>query len=55
MDGLSYSSQLVQFQDFLLRADKYSCLKMVGDCGATDKKLILVEVCSTPGVLKYKS
>ncbi|XP_059192850.1 cell cycle checkpoint protein RAD17 [Centropristis striata] len=43
MNGLSYSSQLTQFQDFLLRANKYNCLKMVGDEEATDKKLILVE------------
>ncbi|KAM9360097.1 cell cycle checkpoint protein RAD17 isoform 2-T2 [Symphorus nematophorus] len=42
-NGLSYSSQLAQFQDFLLRANKYNCLKMVGDGGATDRKLILVE------------
>lgn len=38
-------SQVVQFQDFLLRANKYNCLKMVGDGGASDHKLILVEVC----------
>lgn len=37
-------SQVVQFQDFLLRANKYNCLKMVGDGGASDHKLILVEV-----------
>uniref|UniRef100_A0A3Q4AZM9 AAA+ ATPase domain-containing protein n=1 Tax=Mola mola TaxID=94237 RepID=A0A3Q4AZM9_MOLML len=36
-------SQFAQFQDFLLRANKYNCLKMVGDGGATEKKLILVE------------
>lgn len=46
INGLSCSSQLAQFQDFLLRANKYNCLKMVGDGGATDKKLILVEVCT---------
>ncbi|XP_042344307.1 cell cycle checkpoint protein RAD17 isoform X2 [Plectropomus leopardus] len=43
INGSSYSSQLTQFQDFLLRANKYNCLKMLGDGGATDKKLILVE------------
>ncbi|XP_044051212.1 cell cycle checkpoint protein RAD17 isoform X2 [Siniperca chuatsi] len=43
MNGLSCSSQLAQFQDFLLRANKYNCLKMAGDGGATDRKLILVE------------
>uniref|UniRef100_A0A3Q4AZN5 AAA+ ATPase domain-containing protein n=1 Tax=Mola mola TaxID=94237 RepID=A0A3Q4AZN5_MOLML len=43
MNGLSCSSQFAQFQDFLLRANKYNCLKMVGDGGATEKKLILVE------------
>ncbi|XP_041792202.1 cell cycle checkpoint protein RAD17 [Chelmon rostratus] len=43
MNGLFCSSQLTQFQDFLLRANKYKCLKMVGDGGATDRKLILVE------------
>ncbi|XP_041854577.1 cell cycle checkpoint protein RAD17 [Melanotaenia boesemani] len=37
------SSQLAQFQEFLLRANKYNCLKMAGDGGATDGKLILVE------------
>ncbi|XP_037536705.1 cell cycle checkpoint protein RAD17 [Nematolebias whitei] len=43
VNGSSYSSQLVQFQDFLLRANKYRCLKMAGDEEATDRKLILVE------------
>ncbi|XP_073322989.1 cell cycle checkpoint protein RAD17 isoform X2 [Pagrus major] len=43
INGLSCSSQLAQFQDFLLRANKYNCLKMVGDGGATERKLILVE------------
>ncbi|XP_070760506.1 cell cycle checkpoint protein RAD17 [Enoplosus armatus] len=43
MNGFSCSSQLTQFQDFLLRANKYNCLKMAGDGGATDRKLILVE------------
>ncbi|KAK1892680.1 Cell cycle checkpoint protein RAD17 [Dissostichus eleginoides] len=42
-NGLSFTSQLTQFQDFLLRANKYKCLKMVGDGGATDRKFILVE------------
>ncbi|XP_058491995.1 cell cycle checkpoint protein RAD17 [Solea solea] len=43
MNGMSCSSQQAQFQDFLLRANKYSCLRMAGDDGATDRKLILVE------------
>ncbi|XP_040010805.1 cell cycle checkpoint protein RAD17 isoform X3 [Xiphias gladius] len=43
MNGLSCSSQLAQFQEFLLRANKYNCLKMADDGGATDRKLILVE------------
>ncbi|XP_010765354.1 cell cycle checkpoint protein RAD17 [Notothenia coriiceps] len=42
-NGLSFTSQLTQFQDFLLRANKYKCLKMVGDDRATDRKFILVE------------
>ncbi|XP_040051018.2 cell cycle checkpoint protein RAD17 [Gasterosteus aculeatus] len=42
-NGSSCSSQLVQFQDFLLRANKYNCLQMVGDGEATERKLILVE------------
>lgn len=46
-NGSSCSSQLVQFQDFLLRANKYNCLQMVGDGEATERKLILVEVCAT--------
>ncbi|XP_030579352.1 cell cycle checkpoint protein RAD17 isoform X2 [Archocentrus centrarchus] len=43
MNGFSYSSQTSQFEEFLTRANKYSCLKMAGDGGVTDKKLILVE------------
>lgn len=46
MNGFSCSSQSAQFRDFLLRANKYHCLKIVGDGAATDKKLILVEVCN---------
>ncbi|XP_034397627.1 cell cycle checkpoint protein RAD17 [Cyclopterus lumpus] len=42
-NGFPCTSQLAQFQDFLLRANKYNCLKMVGDGAATDGKLILVE------------
>ncbi|KAM7018557.1 cell cycle checkpoint protein RAD17 [Tautogolabrus adspersus] len=42
MDSTS-SSQLSQFQDFLLRANRYTCLKMTGDEGASDRKLILME------------
>lgn len=45
MNGLSCSSQSAQFKDFLLRANKYNWLKIVGDDESTDKKLILVEVC----------
>ncbi|XP_068461408.1 cell cycle checkpoint protein RAD17 [Clinocottus analis] len=37
------TSQLAQFQDFLLRANKYNCLKMLGDGAAADGKIILVE------------
>uniref|UniRef100_A0A3B3VD27 RAD17 checkpoint clamp loader component n=1 Tax=Poecilia latipinna TaxID=48699 RepID=A0A3B3VD27_9TELE len=40
------SSQLAQFQEFLLRVNKYKCLKMKGERGAAEKKLILVEVCT---------
>ncbi|KAM7392183.1 hypothetical protein PAMP_022812 [Pampus punctatissimus] len=42
-NGSLCTSQLDQFQEFLLRANKYSCLKMVGDGGVTDAKIILVE------------
>lgn len=45
MNGLSCSSQSAQFKDFLLRANKYNWLKIVGDDDFSDKKLILVEVC----------
>ncbi|XP_028312473.1 cell cycle checkpoint protein RAD17 isoform X2 [Gouania willdenowi] len=43
--GFSSISQLTQFQEFLLRANKYNCLRMTCDegGGATDRKLILVE------------
>ncbi|XP_054630563.1 cell cycle checkpoint protein RAD17 isoform X2 [Dunckerocampus dactyliophorus] len=37
------SSQSTQFQEFILRANKYNCLKMIDDCSAPDMKLILVE------------
>ncbi|XP_019959566.2 cell cycle checkpoint protein RAD17 [Paralichthys olivaceus] len=43
MNGFPCSSQSAQFQEFLLRANKYSCLRMKDDDGATEKKLILVE------------
>uniref|UniRef100_A0A8C7Z1N6 RAD17 checkpoint clamp loader component n=1 Tax=Oryzias sinensis TaxID=183150 RepID=A0A8C7Z1N6_9TELE len=43
IDGLTYSSQVTQFREFLLRAYKYSCLSMAGDGGAAGQKLILVE------------
>ncbi|XP_030049190.1 cell cycle checkpoint protein RAD17 isoform X2 [Microcaecilia unicolor] len=36
-------SQTVLFQEFLLRANKYTKLQMVGDSTETDRKLILVE------------
>ncbi|KAM9100968.1 cell cycle checkpoint protein RAD17 isoform X3 [Sarcophilus harrisii] len=36
-------SQVTIFQEFLLRANKYNKLQMVGDCLHTDKKMILVE------------
>ncbi|XP_005733693.1 cell cycle checkpoint protein RAD17 isoform X3 [Pundamilia nyererei] len=42
-NGFSSSSQSSQFQDFLLRANKYNCLKMAGDGGVAHNKLILVE------------
>lgn len=45
IEGLSCSSQAAQFKDFLLRANKYNWLKIVGDDDSSDKKLILVEVC----------
>ncbi|KAJ7993760.1 hypothetical protein DPEC_G00258030 [Dallia pectoralis] len=37
------SSQTGQFQEFLLRANKYNRLQMTGEGGASDRKLILVE------------
>uniref|UniRef100_A0A3P9MB82 RAD17 checkpoint clamp loader component n=1 Tax=Oryzias latipes TaxID=8090 RepID=A0A3P9MB82_ORYLA len=43
IDGFTYSSQVTQFREFLLRAYKYGCLSMAGDGGAAGKKLILVE------------
>ncbi|XP_028990751.1 cell cycle checkpoint protein RAD17 isoform X2 [Betta splendens] len=43
MKDYSCSSQLAQFQDFLLRANKYNCLRMSVDGGAAERKLILVE------------
>lgn len=43
LNSFSGCSQLQQFQDFLLRANKYSCLQMSGDRPATNRKLILVE------------
>ncbi|KAL1783113.1 cell cycle checkpoint protein RAD17 isoform X1 [Sigmodon hispidus] len=38
-----YQSQIAVFNDFLLRATKYSKLQMLGDELTTDKKIILVE------------
>lgn len=46
------NSQIVQFRDFFLRANKYNCLKMAGD-GASDQKLILVKVCISAFSLKH--
>ncbi|XP_071394548.1 cell cycle checkpoint protein RAD17 isoform X1 [Centroberyx affinis] len=43
LNGFPGSSQSAQFQEFLLRANKYNCLEMAGDGGAADRKLILVE------------
>lgn len=45
LNGLSgaSSSQIQQFQDFLLRANKYSCLQMSGDTASSNRKVILVE------------
>uniref|UniRef100_A0A1A8HQI4 RAD17 homolog n=1 Tax=Nothobranchius kuhntae TaxID=321403 RepID=A0A1A8HQI4_NOTKU len=40
-NGFSYSSQLTQFEEFLLRANKYKCLKMISDEVTTNRKLIL--------------
>ncbi|XP_068617183.1 cell cycle checkpoint protein RAD17 [Brachionichthys hirsutus] len=42
-NGFCCSSQISQFRDFLLRAYKYNCLKMVGDGATAEKKFILVE------------
>lgn len=38
-----YQSQIAVFNDFLLRATKYSKLQMLGEDLTTDKKIILVE------------
>ncbi|KAF7649947.1 hypothetical protein LDENG_00133540 [Lucifuga dentata] len=43
LNSFFYSSQVAQFQEFLFRANKYNCLKMMGDGGAANRKLILVE------------
>ncbi|XP_070791901.1 cell cycle checkpoint protein RAD17 [Pituophis catenifer annectens] len=40
---LPYQSQAAIFQEFLLRANKYIKLQMVGETMETDKRLILVE------------
>ncbi|XP_062985745.1 LOW QUALITY PROTEIN: cell cycle checkpoint protein RAD17 [Elgaria multicarinata webbii] len=40
---LPYQSQTALFQEFLLRANKYVRLQMVGESMETDKRLILVE------------
>ncbi|XP_061672090.1 cell cycle checkpoint protein RAD17 isoform X2 [Syngnathoides biaculeatus] len=41
--NLYSTSQSDQFQEFLFRANKYSCLEMVGEGRATRVKIILVE------------
>ncbi|XP_061744490.1 cell cycle checkpoint protein RAD17-like [Nerophis ophidion] len=41
--NMNSSSQSAQFQEFLLRANKYTCLKMVGDVRPPGMKVILVE------------
>ncbi|XP_041643812.1 cell cycle checkpoint protein RAD17 isoform X2 [Cheilinus undulatus] len=43
MDSTYSTSQVTQFQDFLLRANRYSCLRMSGDGRSSDRKIILVE------------
>ncbi|CAN9512681.1 unnamed protein product [Ophioblennius macclurei] len=42
-NGFYSISQLAQFQEFLLRSNKYNCLTMAGEGGAPHRKLILVE------------
>lgn len=37
-------AQAALFQDFLLRANKYNKLQMLGESSGNDKKLILIEV-----------
>ncbi|XP_061879936.1 cell cycle checkpoint protein RAD17-like [Entelurus aequoreus] len=41
--NMNSSSQSAQFQEFLLRANKYTCLKMLGDVRPPGMKVILVE------------
>ncbi|XP_053331335.1 cell cycle checkpoint protein RAD17 [Spea bombifrons] len=43
LQTFSGQSQTSLFQDFLLRANKYNKLQMIGESSATDKKLILVD------------
>ncbi|XP_023694679.2 cell cycle checkpoint protein RAD17 [Paramormyrops kingsleyae] len=42
-NSFSGGSQTVLFQEFLLRANKYSPLQMLGGCQTGNKKLILIE------------
>ncbi|KAG7481278.1 hypothetical protein MATL_G00064980 [Megalops atlanticus] len=42
-NGFHGISQTAAFQEFLLRANKYSRLQMIGDSGTSDRKVILVE------------
>ncbi|KAM6954505.1 cell cycle checkpoint protein RAD17, partial [Aplochiton taeniatus] len=42
-NGFHGASQSGQFQEFLLRANKYNCLQMDGGGGASDRKIIVVE------------
>ncbi|XP_072771381.1 cell cycle checkpoint protein RAD17-like [Nerophis lumbriciformis] len=41
--NMNSSSQSAQFQEFLLRSNKYTCLKMLGDVRPPGMKVILVE------------
>ena len=45
LDATISSSQKSQFQDFLLRANKYNTLDIFGDSGSS-KKIVFVEVSS---------
>ncbi|KAG7277971.1 hypothetical protein CRUP_020287, partial [Coryphaenoides rupestris] len=51
-NGFLGTSQTGLFQDFLLRANKYKCLQMVGEEAPRDLKLILVEPGSLHDILR---